>query len=166
MERSAIHVMAKRGMSQRGIARDLGISRETVARVLQEPIDRKPAERSRGSVVDVYRPQIEQWLDEGLSIVRMFELAREDEQMPFAGGRTTFSDRVRQIRTELGRQKADVPIRFEGLPGEYLRGHQKWERQVGVSRATCHEPGDCQAKPRREARRSPSPICREKPHEE
>lgn len=121
MERSAIHVLAKRGKSQRAIARDLGVSRETVARVLQEPIERTPMRRYRGSVVDPYRPQIEQWLDEGLSIVRMFELVREDEHMPFTGARSTFSDRVRQIRTEVGRQRADVPVRFEGLPGEYLQ---------------------------------------------
>jgi transposase len=121
MERSAIHVLAKRGRSQRAIARDVGVSRETVARVLQEPVEREPARRYRGSSVDAYRSQIEQWLDNGLSIVRMFELARADEVQPFTGGRSTFSDRVRQIRAELGRQQADVAVRFEGLPGEYLQ---------------------------------------------
>lgn len=121
MERSAIHVLAKRGKSQRAIAQELGVSRVTVARVLAEPVDRQPAKRSRSSTVDAYRPQIEQWLDEGLSIVRMLELTREDEQMPFTGGRSTFNDRVRQIRAERDRQQADVPVRFEGLPGEYLQ---------------------------------------------
>jgi hypothetical protein len=36
-------------------------------------------------------------LAEGLSIVRMEELARSDEAHPFTGGRSTFSDRVRRI---------------------------------------------------------------------
>jgi transposase len=121
MERSAIHVLAKRGTSQRAIARELGISRVTVARVLAEPVDRQPAKRSRSSMVDPYRPQIEQWLDEDLSIVRMLELAREGEQMPFVGGRSTFNDRVRQIRAEREREQVDVLVRFEGLPGEYLQ---------------------------------------------
>jgi transposase len=121
MERSTIHLLAKRGKSQRAIARELGISRVTVARALAEPVDRKPAPRQRASMVDVYRPQIEQWLTAGLSIVRMYELARSDEQDPFTGGRSTFSDRVRQIRAELQRQQADIPVRFEGLPGEYLQ---------------------------------------------
>jgi len=121
MERSAIHVLAKRGRSQRAIARDVGVSRETVARALQEPVEREPARRHRSSSVDAYRPQIERWLDNGLSIVRMFELARADEGQPFTGGRSTFSDRVRQIRAELERHQADVPVRFEGLPGEYLQ---------------------------------------------
>ena len=121
MERSTIHLLAKRGKSQRAIARELGISRITVGRVLKEPIDRHPASRHRISTVDPYRIQIEQWLQDGLSIVRMFELARADEAQPFRGGRSTFSDRVRQIRAELAKAHADVPMRFEGLPGEYLQ---------------------------------------------
>jgi transposase len=121
MERSTIHLLAKRGQSQRAIARELGISRITVARVLEEPIDRHPASRHRTSAVDLYRTQIEGWLQDGISIVRMFELARADEAQPFLGGRSTFSDRVRQIRAELAKAQADVPLRFEGLPGEYLQ---------------------------------------------
>src|SRR5438270_7463211 len=97
MERSTIHLLAKRGKSQRAIARELGVSRITVARVLEEPVDRQPASRHRTSMVDPYRAQIEQWLQDGLSIVRMFELVRADETQPFHGGRSTFSDRVRQI---------------------------------------------------------------------
>jgi len=121
MERSTIHLLAKRGKSRRAIARELGISRITVARALEEPVDRQPARRDRASTVDPYRSQIEGWLKEGLSIVRMVELARTDAQQPFVGGRSTFSDRVRQIRAELAREQADVPVRFEGLPGEYLQ---------------------------------------------
>jgi len=72
-------------------------------------------------LADAQRLQIEQWLAEGLSIVRMLELARADPDHPFTGGRSTFSDRVRQIRGEIERENADVPIRFEGLPAEYLQ---------------------------------------------
>src|SRR5450759_2140051 len=98
MERSAIHVLAKRGRSQRAIARDVGVSRETVARALQEPVEREPARRHRSSSVDAYRPQIEQWLDDGLSIVRMFELARADAGQPFTGGRSTLSITASAVR--------------------------------------------------------------------
>jgi transposase len=121
MERSAIHILAKRGKSQRAIARDLGISRTTVGRALDEPIDRRPIGRPRGSIVDAHGPQIEHWLRDGLSIVRMLELVRADPDRPFTGGRSTFNDRVRRIRSELEQGNADVPIRFEGLPGEYLQ---------------------------------------------
>ncbi len=70
MERSTIHLLAKRGKSRRAIARELGISRITVARALEEPVDRQPARRDRASTVDPYRSQIEGWLKEGLSVVR------------------------------------------------------------------------------------------------
>jgi len=121
MERSTIHLLAKRGKSRRGIARELRISRVTVARALEEPVNRTSAPRARASMVDPYRPQIEQWLIDGLSIVRMLELVRADPEHPFTGGRSTFSDMVRRIRREIERTQADVPVRFEGLPGEYLQ---------------------------------------------
>jgi transposase len=121
METSTIHTLAKRGQSQRSIARLMGVSRNTVARALVEPVDRRPAKRGRSSAVDEYGPQIEGWVRQGLSIVRMLELARSDSDHPYRGGRSTFSDRVRKIRSDIERRTADVPIRFEGLPGEYLQ---------------------------------------------
>ncbi len=121
MERSTIQLLAKRGKSKREIARELGISRVTVTRALGEPVDRVPARRSRPSMVDPYRPQIEQWLADGLSVVRMLELVRSDEERPFTGGRSIFGDTVLRIRQEVERTQADVPVRFEGLPGEYLQ---------------------------------------------
>jgi transposase len=123
MERSAIQVMAKRGKSQRQIAQELGRSRTTIARVLKEPVEQRPTKRRRQSKVETYRPQIERWIGEGLSIVRMVELARGDPAQPYTGGRTVFGDLVRRIRRELAQQLAvrEVPIRFEGLPAEYLQ---------------------------------------------
>jgi hypothetical protein len=47
MERSTIYLLSKRGTSQRQIARELGYSRVTVARVLSEPPDRPPTRRQR-----------------------------------------------------------------------------------------------------------------------
>lgn len=60
---------------------------------------------------------------EGLTGVRMLELARADPEQPYRGGRTVFDDLVRRVRREQARQQAahDVPIRFEGLPAEYLQ---------------------------------------------
>ena len=76
MERSAIHLLAKRGKSQRQIAEELGRNRRTVARVLREPVDRLPAKRYRRSKVDPYRAQIAAWIGQGLTAARMLELAR------------------------------------------------------------------------------------------
>lgn len=121
MERSTIHLLAKRGKSERAIAQELGINRRTVARALDEPVDQAPGQRHRASLVDPFVDQIKQWLKEGLSVVRMTELARQDADHPFQGGRSTFSDFVQKIRRQLNETEADVPIRFEGLPGEYLQ---------------------------------------------
>ncbi len=121
MERSTVQLLAKRGKSQRQIAKELGRSRTTIRRVLQEPTTQTPARRQRASQVDPFRPQIEQWLQLGLSTVRMLELARSDPDHPYPGGRSVFNDTVRRIRLDQERLSADVPLRFEGLPAEYLQ---------------------------------------------
>jgi transposase len=121
MERSAIKVLAKRGLSQRQIATQLGHSRVTIARALREPVDKPPAKRRRASIVDPYRLQIEQWVKEGVSITRMLELARADPVHPYPGSRAVFGDHVRRIRLEVERREAEVAVRFEGLPAEYLQ---------------------------------------------
>jgi transposase len=123
MERSTIHLLAKRGKSIRQIAAELGRSPTTIARVLHEPVDQVSAPRRRRSLADPYRPQIEHWIGQGLSNIRMLALARADPEQPYQGGRTVFDDLVRRIRRELAQVQAaaDVPIRFEGLPAEYLQ---------------------------------------------
>jgi transposase len=121
MERSVIQHLAKRGRSQRQIAEELGHSRNTVARALRDPVDQAPAPRQRSSRVDPYRPQIEGWLKGGWTIVRMLEEVRADPANPYTGGRSVFSEAVRRIRLVQRQAAADVPVRFEGLPGEYLQ---------------------------------------------
>jgi transposase len=121
MDRITIHTLVKRGQSQREVARMLGVSRNTVARVLEEPVDKLPVGRARMSAVAPHRDQIEKWLGQGLSVVRMLELAREDPDHPYHGGRSSFGDQVRRIRIENERRAAEVSVRFEGLPGEYLQ---------------------------------------------
>ncbi|GAC1652618.1 MAG: hypothetical protein NVS4B6_29120 [Mycobacterium sp.] len=123
MERSAIHLLHKRGKSQREIASELGRSRSAVARALNEPVDRQPSARRRPSSVDPFREQIAEWLKQGLSGVRMMELAREDPDHPYLGCGSVWRAAVR--REQLGglHEQAilDVPVRFEGLAGEYLQ---------------------------------------------
>src|SRR5919199_2210050 len=122
MERSAIHLMAKRGKSLRQIAAEAGHSPTTIARVLREPLDRQPTKRQRRSKVDSYRPQIERWIAEGLTAVRMLELARSAPEQPYSGSRSQFGAMVRRVRREREQQAAAaVPVRFEWLPAEYLQ---------------------------------------------
>jgi transposase len=123
MERSAMHLLAKRGRSQRQIAAEFGRNRRTVARVLREPVERAPATRQRRSTVDPYRAQIKAGIRAGLSTVRILEIARADPERPYRGSRSHFGEIVRRIRQELAQVQAvaAVPIRFEGLPAEYLQ---------------------------------------------
>jgi transposase len=123
MDRSAMHLLAKRGKSVRQIATELGHSPTTVARALKEPVDRPPTKRRRRSKVDGYRDDIGRWLGQGLSATRMLELARSDAERPYIGSRSVFGEVVRRMRQERTQQVAatDVPLRFEGLPGEYLQ---------------------------------------------
>jgi transposase len=123
MERSTVHLLHKRGKSLRAIAAELGYSKTTIARALSEPVDKPPSRRQRVSLVDPWRSQIAEWLRQGLSGVRMLELARDDREQPYHGCASMWRAAVRQERLVLEHEQAvaDVPIRFEGLPAEYLQ---------------------------------------------
>lgn len=100
----------------------MGFDRETVARVLREGTSPPTLHRKRASIVDPYRGQIAQWVKKGLSAVRMLELARVEEPA-YKGGHAVFRDAVRRerLRQQQEQAVAEVPVRFEGLPGEYLQ---------------------------------------------
>jgi transposase len=123
MERSAAHLLAKRGQSIRQIAQALGHSPTTIARILREPVDQHPAPRQRRAAVNAYHDLVVRGISEGLSGVRLLELARADPEHPYQGSRSNFGAYVRRLRREHQRQRAvaDVPVRFEGLPAEYLQ---------------------------------------------
>jgi IS30 family transposase len=88
MERSTVLLLHKRGKTLREIASELGRSKTTIARALSEAVYRQPSTRRRKSQVDVFHEQIIEWLQQGLSAVRMMELAREDPEHPYSGVRT------------------------------------------------------------------------------
>src|SRR5260221_4006932 len=123
MDRSTVHLLHKRGKSLRQIASELGRSKNTVARALSEPVDRQPSGRRRKSSVDVFREQIVEWLEQGLSGVRMMELAREDPEHPYGGCGSVWRAAVRPERVRLLHEpdRAHVPICLEGVAGEYLQ---------------------------------------------
>ena len=106
MERSTIHVMAKRGKSIRQIAGELGRSPTTMARVLHEPVNKPPTLRHHESRSDTDRAEIEAGINAGLSTVRRLEIARTDPDQPYSGGHTIFGDLVQRIRRELAHARA------------------------------------------------------------
>lgn len=121
MERSTIKRLKKRGITNRAIAELVGHDRDTVARVLGKETDCVASGRTRRSRVDALSQDIGRWLDAGLPVQRMLELSRTHAEHTYAGGKSAFYDRVRKIRADWQKQQEDVPIRFEGLPGEYLQ---------------------------------------------
>ena len=58
MERSTVHLLHKRGKSLRQIASELGRSKNTIARTLNEPVDRQTSTRRRKSSADAFREQM------------------------------------------------------------------------------------------------------------
>ena len=88
MERSTIYYLKHKGWTNVQIAQFTGHHRDTIARVLREDVDKKPQSRQRSSTVAVFDVQINTWLDKGLPVIRMLELAREDAEHPYQGGET------------------------------------------------------------------------------
>ena len=121
MERSTIHFLKHKGWTNVQIAEFTGHHRDTIAKVLKEAVHKKPQTRQRQSRADVFRPQIANWLDQNLPVIRMLELAREDHDHPYTGSETAFYDYVRKMRRARHQTPRNVALRFEGVPGEYLQ---------------------------------------------
>src|SRR5207248_1315035 len=121
MERSTIYYLKQKGWTNVQIAEFTGHHRDTVARVLREEVEKKPKTRERSSAVAVFDAQIGQWLDQGLSVIRMLELARANTAHPYSGGETAFYDYVRKVRRARKQTPRNLALRFEGVPGEFLQ---------------------------------------------
>ena len=121
MDRATIHYLNLKGWSNVEIAEFVGHHRDTIARVLREPLDQQPAPRQRTSAIAVFDAQIRTWLDQKWSVQRMLEVARVDPAHPYTGSATAFYDYVRPIKRARKSVPGNVPVRFEGLPGELLQ---------------------------------------------
>ena len=121
MDRSTIYLLHQKGWANVEIADFLGHHRDTIARVLREPLDQHAATRQRTSSVAVFDAQIRTWLDQQLSVQRMLDLARSDPDHPYRGKDAAFYDYVRPIKRARKLTPDAVPIRFAGVPGELLQ---------------------------------------------
>ena len=109
------------GQSGREIARDLRLSRKTVAKVLGQHEQQRatgttglPAPREqRGSLVDAYEATLREYLARypDISVVRLLEELRKNG---YRGGYTVLRERVRQLRLPSRRVLVE---RFETGPG-------------------------------------------------
>lgn len=121
MDRATIHYLNQKGWSNIEIAEFVGHHRDTIARVLREPLDQPATLRQRTSAVAVFDTQIRAWLEQKWSVQRMLEVACDDPHHPYTGSATAFYDYVRPIKRARKGVPGNVPVRFEGLPGELLQ---------------------------------------------
>ena len=109
-----IHQLASRGLSQRAIARKLGLHRATVKKYLEQPDQagtyhlRQP----RPSLLDPFVPTIEAWLAEDVQYTATWIYDRL-RAMGFPGSYEIVKRTVREIKTTLQRV---AYIRFETEP--------------------------------------------------
>lgn len=110
-----IHVMKRQGLSQRQIARKLGISRNTVKKYLDDPglEERKQGGCSRKSQLDAFRGNIEAWLTEDIQYKATWVYDRL-RPMGFGGSYEIVKRVVHGIKAE--RQQIAY-MRFETEPG-------------------------------------------------
>jgi transposase len=112
MARSTIKFLKQQGQFNTRIARLVDCDRHTVARVLAEPTEPPRRRRRRLGTLEPQREALLSWIREEIPTTRMLELARQDAQLPYSGGVSTFYRFVAKLRAELEAGAAPV-IRFE-----------------------------------------------------
>ena len=122
--------MQKQGVPKTRIARELGVSRETVRKAVSEDGHPEGKRQSRGSILDPYKEYINQRLEKyDLTATR---LLREIKEQGYTGSYTILKDYVRQVKgarpkpafklwKSLSKKSLRNPfsvVRFETAPGE------------------------------------------------
>jgi len=116
-----IQILHQQGLSQRAIAKQLGISRNTVKRYLRAKVD-SPAYSARPkttSLLDLYKPflhsRIAQAKPVHLSGVVLF---RELKELGYCGGLSLLRQYLYEYR---GKQAPTEVVRFETQPGKQMQ---------------------------------------------
>jgi transposase len=109
-----VKLLLQQGRSQRQVAQLTGLSRNTVARLAEQPAPQPYRRASRGSMLDPFKPHLEKRLREcRLSAVRLLE---EIRPMGYAGGVHLVRDFLATLKEGEQRQ-AKATVRFESPPG-------------------------------------------------
>jgi transposase len=110
----AMYELRGKGQSIRGIARELGVSRNTVRKYLRSPeIPKSGPPGRRGSKLDPYKEYIEQRLSHGVD--NCVVLLREIRVQGYTGSYTILKEWVQPSRRQ---RAAQATMRFETEPGE------------------------------------------------
>jgi transposase len=112
-----IQALAKRGVFLCDIAEQLGVHPRTVRRALRRGGPPAPRRGRRGSLLDPYRPVIDQLLSEG--VWNTVVVLRELQAKGYAGGISIVRDYIRPKRALRAGGRATV--RFETEPGQQLQ---------------------------------------------
>ncbi len=125
---NTIREMAVQGKPLRVIAKELGVSRNTVRKYVRRaaqsssvPAEAQPSRSDRPSKLDPYKPQIERWVtqDHLYSCETMF---RRLQALGYAGRISILKDFVRPLRPPAVAAQRPV-VRYETKPGEQLQFH-------------------------------------------
>ena len=109
-----MYQMRGEGVSIRGIARELGVSRNSVRKYLRSPgVPVAKARPRRGSKLDPYKEHIDLRLSEGLE--NCVVLMREVRELGYEGGYTIVKEYVQPRRRP---RQPKATVRFETGPGE------------------------------------------------
>ena len=105
--------MKDRGMSNREIANELGISRNTVRKMIKATGTPEPKRRKRASKLDPYRERIRELINKhNLSAVRILE---EIRKTGYDGGYTILKDYCAELRKD---RRIQAVYRYETDPGK------------------------------------------------
>lgn len=135
------------GASIRGLAREFGLGRNTIRKILRnhaarrdqghDAVDDRRPRRPRASKLDPFEPAIRQLLEQDPEITgqRIYE---EIKEQGYEGGITILRQRVRQLRPT---PKKTPVVRFETEPG--IQGQMDWSpytidfRNGGKTKVLC-----------------------------
>ena len=108
-----IRNLKEMGMSNREIARELGVSRNTVNRMLKKTRIQEKKKRHRGPKLDPYREKIRSLIDDhNLSAVRILE---EIRKTGYNGGYTILKDYCNKLQKD---RRIQAVYRYETKPGK------------------------------------------------
>lgn len=119
--RMEIKILHKRGMSCRAIARELGLSRNTVRRHLMAKSEppRYTSRPAAGSVLDEFRTYIQQRVREAHPYkIPATVIGREIRELGYKGGMTILRQYVRSLAAP---EMPEPVVRFETEPGKQMQ---------------------------------------------
>ena len=110
-----IHHLRQQGLSERKISRTLQLTRKTVRKYLDNPMQKRPAIR-RKSKLDPFKNEIKQLLEQDPRVSAEV-IKQRIESMGYAGGITIIRDYLQKIRPT----SKQAFIRFESAPGKQMQ---------------------------------------------